>query len=46
MIKERNKGTIAIFDIEHTRSEQPCDFMFVGPCESTLGEALGLLEEY
>jgi hypothetical protein len=33
---------VAVFNIEKTLGKNKCDSMFLGPCEATLGEALGL----
>jgi NAD+-dependent protein deacetylase sirtuin 5 len=35
-------GKVAMFNIERTNGDDEADFLFLGPCEVTLPEALGL----
>lgn len=40
-----NGGTVAIFNIEASNGDQDADFLFLGPCEETLGSVLGISVE-
>lgn len=40
-VKDRG-GKVAIFTLEPTESDRNADFLFVGPCEKTLPNALGI----
>ena len=35
-------GKIAVFNIERSEGDDEADFLFLGPCEETLTECLGL----
>jgi NAD-dependent deacetylase sirtuin 5 len=35
-------GKVAVFNLERTKWDDNADFLFLGPCEVTLPEALGL----
>lgn len=35
-----NKGKVAIFNLARTEGDETADFLFLGPCESTLPEVL------
>ncbi|KAH7340887.1 DHS-like NAD/FAD-binding domain-containing protein [Rhizoctonia solani] len=37
-----NGGKVAVFNIEESKGDQDADFLFLGPCEKMLGEALGI----
>ncbi|CAE6424930.1 unnamed protein product [Rhizoctonia solani] len=37
-----NGGKVAVFNIEASQGDQNADFLFLGPCEKMLGEALGI----
>jgi NAD-dependent deacetylase sirtuin 5 len=39
---QQNGGVVAVFNIEPSEGDEYADFLFVGPCETTLGEALGI----
>ncbi|KDN51660.1 hypothetical protein RSAG8_00206, partial [Rhizoctonia solani AG-8 WAC10335] len=41
-VVQDNGGKVAVFDIEASQGDQNADFLFLGPCEKTLGEALGI----
>lgn len=41
MVQE-NGGKIAVFNLERSAGDTEADFLFLGPCEKTLPEALGL----
>jgi len=38
----KNGGKVAVFNLDRTRGDKHADFLFRGPCEKTLPEALGL----
>ncbi|KAG8722927.1 hypothetical protein FRC08_000027 [Ceratobasidium sp. 394] len=38
----QNGGTVAVFNIEASRGDKKADFLFIGPCEETLGNVLGI----
>lgn len=40
-VRERG-GKVAVFNIERSNGDQDADFLFLGPCEETLTECLGL----
>ena len=35
-------GKVAVFNIERSEGDEDADFLFLGPCEQTIPEALGL----
>jgi len=35
-------GKVAIFNVERTGGDKIADFLFLGPCEETIPEALGV----
>jgi len=37
-----NGGKVAVFNLDHSDGDDSADFLFLGPCEETLPEALGL----
>ncbi|KAK1233928.1 hypothetical protein PQX77_002879 [Marasmius sp. AFHP31] len=37
-------GKIAVFNLERSAGDRSADFLFLGPCEETLPQALGLVE--
>ncbi|KAH8113440.1 DHS-like NAD/FAD-binding domain-containing protein [Phellopilus nigrolimitatus] len=39
---QRQGGKVAVFNLERSSGDKAADFLFLGPCESTLPEALGL----
>lgn len=39
---QQNGGKVAVFNIESSKGDQYADFLFIGPCETTLGETLGI----
>ncbi|CAE6407678.1 unnamed protein product [Rhizoctonia solani] len=41
-VVQDNGGKVAVFNIEASQGDQNADFLFLGPCEKTLGEALGI----
>ncbi|EUC62246.1 NAD-dependent deacetylase sirtuin-like protein [Rhizoctonia solani AG-3 Rhs1AP] len=41
-VVQGNGGKVAVFNIEESQGDQYADFLFLGPCEQTLGEALGI----
>ncbi|CAE6437625.1 unnamed protein product [Rhizoctonia solani] len=41
-VVQGNGGKVAVFNIEESQGDQYADFLFLGPCEKTLGEALGI----
>ncbi|CAE6452685.1 unnamed protein product [Rhizoctonia solani] len=41
-VVQDNGGKVAVFNIETSQGDQNADFLFLGPCERTLGEALGI----
>ena len=43
-VKEHG-GKVAVFNIERTKGDDASDFLFLGPCEKLLPEALGILAE-
>lgn len=40
-----NGGTVAVFNMERSEGDTDADYLFLGPCEESLPEALGLREE-
>ncbi|KAF8610016.1 DHS-like NAD/FAD-binding domain-containing protein [Ceratobasidium sp. AG-I] len=40
-----NGGTVAVFNIEASKGDRYSDFLFLGPCEETLGNVLGISVE-
>ncbi|KAJ7915497.1 DHS-like NAD/FAD-binding domain-containing protein [Mycena leptocephala] len=43
MVQEHG-GKVAVFNLERSEGDTEADFLFLGPCEKTLPEALGLLK--
>ncbi|GJE90698.1 NAD-dependent protein deacylase-like protein [Phanerochaete sordida] len=43
-VKERG-GKVAVFNLERTKGDDASDFLFLGPCEKLLPEALGIPTE-
>ncbi|KAB5596528.1 NAD-dependent deacetylase sirtuin 5 [Ceratobasidium theobromae] len=41
-IVQKNGGKIAVFNVESSSGDRYADFLFIGPCEKTLGETLGI----
>ncbi|KAJ7184315.1 DHS-like NAD/FAD-binding domain-containing protein [Mycena filopes] len=41
-VVQENGGTVAVFNLERSAGDGDADFVFLGPCEKTLPEALGL----
>ncbi|CAE7126270.1 unnamed protein product [Rhizoctonia solani] len=41
-VVRHNGGKVAVFNIEASKGDQKANFLFLGPCERTLGEALGI----
>ncbi|CEL51803.1 NAD-dependent protein deacylase OS=Coprinopsis cinerea (strain Okayama-7 / 130 / ATCC MYA-4618 / FGSC 9003) GN=CC1G_00083 PE=3 SV=2 [Rhizoctonia solani AG-1 IB] len=41
-VVQDNGGKVAVFNVEASQGDQNVDFLFLGPCEKTLGEALGI----
>jgi NAD-dependent deacetylase sirtuin 5 len=41
MVQEQG-GKIAVFNLERSEGDDEADFLFLGPCEETLPEALGV----
>jgi len=39
---KRQGGKVAIFNVERSNGDQIADFLFLGPCEETIPEALGV----
>ncbi|KZT26920.1 DHS-like NAD/FAD-binding domain-containing protein [Neolentinus lepideus HHB14362 ss-1] len=37
-----NGGKVAVFNLDRSEGDEDADFLFLGPCEETLPEALGL----
>lgn len=37
-----NGGKVAVFNLERSNGDSDADFLFIGPCEETLPEALGI----
>ncbi|KAJ7118747.1 DHS-like NAD/FAD-binding domain-containing protein [Mycena epipterygia] len=42
MVQEQG-GKVAVFNLERSHGDAEADFLFLGPCEKTLPEALGLV---
>jgi NAD-dependent deacetylase sirtuin 5 len=42
---ESRGGKVAVFNIERSHGDTHADFLFLGPCEETLPEALGMAEK-
>jgi NAD-dependent deacetylase sirtuin 5 len=40
-VKEHG-GKVAVFNLEASNHSEEADFLFLGPCETRLGEVLGL----
>ncbi|KAI0301817.1 DHS-like NAD/FAD-binding domain-containing protein [Multifurca ochricompacta] len=38
---QRHGGKVAVFNLERTNGDEGADFLFLGPCEETIPEALG-----
>ncbi|KAJ7702250.1 DHS-like NAD/FAD-binding domain-containing protein [Mycena rosella] len=43
-VVKQNGGKVAVFNLERSDGDSDADFLFLGPCEKTLPEALGLLQ--
>lgn len=41
---KRHGGQVAVFNIERSKNSDKADFLFFGPCETRLGEVLGIDE--
>ncbi|CAE6414577.1 unnamed protein product [Rhizoctonia solani] len=41
-VVQDNGGKVAVFNVDASQGDQNADFLFLGPCEKTLGEALGI----
>ena len=39
---KQNGGKVAVFNLDRSNGDDDADFLFIGPCEETLPEALGL----
>ena len=39
---QEHGGKVAVFNIERSKGDSDADFLFLGPCEETLVEALQL----
>lgn len=39
---KRRGGKVAIFNVERSNGDEIADFLFLGPCEDTIPEALGV----
>jgi len=39
---KRQGGKVAIFNVERSNGDEIADFLFLGPCEETIPEALGV----
>lgn len=37
-------GKVAVFNLDHSHGDDKADFLFLGPCEETLPQALGLVD--
>lgn len=37
---KKNGGTVAVFNLAHSKGDEEADFLFLGPCEETLPEVL------
>ena len=37
-----NGGKVAVFNLDRSEGDEDADYLFLGPCEETLPEALGL----
>ncbi|QRW14547.1 NAD-dependent histone deacetylase SIR2 [Ceratobasidium sp. AG-Ba] len=44
-VVKQNGGKVAVFNIEAPEATEDADFWFAGPCEETLGKALGITLE-
>ena len=42
---KRHGGHVAVFNLERSAGDEAADFLFLGPCEDSLPEALGVLNE-
>jgi len=38
----KNGGKVAVFNMERSAKDEEADFLFLGPCEETIPQALGL----
>ncbi|KAJ7491273.1 DHS-like NAD/FAD-binding domain-containing protein [Mycena latifolia] len=41
-VVQENGGKVAVFNLERSEGDSEADFLFLGPCEKTLPDALGL----
>lgn len=39
---QEHGGKVAVFNLERTKGDETADFLFLGPCEELLPEALGV----
>ena len=39
---KQNGGKVAVFNLDRSNGDDDADFLFIGPCEEPLPEALGL----
>ena len=37
----KNGGKVAVFNLERSQGDEEADFLFLGPCEETIPQALG-----
>jgi NAD-dependent deacetylase sirtuin 5 len=37
----KNGGKVAVFNLERSQKDEEADFLFLGPCEETIPQALG-----
>ncbi|KAJ6547007.1 NAD-dependent protein deacylase [Mycena capillaripes] len=44
-VVQENGGKVAVFNLERSAGDSEADFLFLGPCEKTLPEGLGLSPE-
>lgn len=40
-IVQSNGGKVAVFNLDRSAGDEDADFLFLGPCEETVPEALG-----
>ena len=38
----KNGGKVAVFNLERSQKDEEADFLFLGPCEETIPQALSL----
>jgi len=39
---QKNGGNVAVFNIDHSAGDKKADFLFLGPCQDLLPQALGM----